>query len=762
MSLPFCSHTQKTLRKEQYISKNGFCIICLEAFRLCRVINHPPGPSSCEKDDTKSLDSLTNPYSIEANLDEVKKTKPDEFKKTTMKQEITGLCDLIGYSNDNNNHGVNSVISNMKNLWRKRGLTNKEDFPLMCCVAAPGQGKTELCRQLCLQETVDLEDVDEIISIHVSFGQFTTYNEDNEKNTTVFHKFLWRVLYALTNNLKWLYCSKKIPIENFHSLVSFIKENSSNINKNRITVLFAVDEIMKLPSDDVKNLLDSLATLQHLHLKNKIPTFVLVTSLSHHLVLHHITNVSTRPIQKILLPSIADDSFIRISDIIANDLINEITAEKGEESENYRKRIIKEGEIYRFFRIAVSMSGMRFRDLELILKSLYTKLVSQQAHANAISSRSSKLSLSGEYDPGVSCERIDPNNDKFYFSLKKAFLAPAFYCDTTHSPDFDKAMSIFSRLMIDPNFSISEDGTIKMLLSKGFIIVENRVTLISQYEFIPRINLASIHKYAMSTAESRSEFRCPSINSLAVKKNIPIEDYSYLSSTKPRVLKDHTTLMVNNILAEIYSSMKEIPVRFEDIMIWVELTRAYSYSHYFSHQLPSLDQVLPRATFMPWTNESLHVSSWIMTDKFLLSKEVELKNKQGNEEDSVAMINQSLGNQESAIITQSRKNSNTIDYVASHFTSYVEVKKTQVMLLCSMKLRENKGRCPVSLLAEIHQLAKSSGLTETSYYAVLYCSWPKDEIEKLDLPKGSIVVEKETLFEVLHLFGASCLFDIVD
>lgn len=338
----------------------------------------------------------------------------------------TGLCTLISYRNDDqsNIHGISAVNEHMKILWSKRGakLSNKENIPVMCCFGAQGQGKTELCRQLVLQKSIELENVDEFICIHVSFSQFTTFNETIESEIPTPQKIVWRVMYNISNFDKyWRY--NKTDLISPEDLLDLIRNNASTtIDKSRIAVLFAVDEILKIESNKIRGeILDLFATLQQNELLRSFPTFVMVTSLYHNQVTYHLRTKLGRPVHNILLPFLADQSLNEITEMIVEDLTKAITG-SGKDSPEYKKFYCSR-ELHRTIRIAVSISGIRFRDLELILKSLYRLFVSQEMHERARTLKLSVMSLSGEYDPNKSSTEL--NDIKLYVDLRNSLLTPS-------------------------------------------------------------------------------------------------------------------------------------------------------------------------------------------------------------------------------------------------------------------------------------------------------------------------------------------------
>lgn len=292
------------------------------------------------------------------------------------------------------------------------------------------------------------------------------------------------------------------------------------------------------------------------------------------------------------------------------------------------------------------------------------------------------------------------------------------------------------------------------------ILVKSQISKVkSNFDFIPGINFAFLHLYASQTSSNRNEFVSNSFQNSVQPKDQ--ENGSFLFSIKPRKLKDHIILMINNSICAVYSSTIDLIKNFEYIMILVELLRAYSISFCSLNLSPNLVDILPDSKFHLWGTESLQISSFIMSKDFILSKQVDLTKQNKDDTVSMTMIKESIIYQESAMITQSTaEDSEIIEYVASHFSSYENGKETPVKMLCSMKFRQTNNINPISILNEIHKLAEKSGLKEGSYYAVLYCSSNVD-INSYDLPKGSIVVGRDTLLNVLHTFGASCVLDLV-
>lgn len=349
--------------------------------------------------------------------------------------------------------------------------------------------------------------------------------------------------------------------------------------------------------------------------------------------------------------------------------------------------------------------------------------------------------------------------------LRRVLHAPVLNCNMSlEYKYFEKIMDIFLNMIINSNFSIKEDEEIRFLQDQGIIIILSRNIYESLYSFIPRVNLGFINNYALESAEIRSEFKSTSINAFERFKNVSIENY-YLTSPQPRKLDDYSVMFTNNIISAVYDSIKKPSFNFEDIMVLVELLRALSYRKLSSTSLPSLDQVLPKSKFVPWNSESIHVASWIMNDLFFPVKQVVLNREDLEITDNLHVPKKMIyftNNQKYAIISRPRDTiSPTIEYVASHFAFAHVEEDVPVKMLCSMKLCRDDNIDSTTILQylnDIHELARECGLKDETYYAVLYCCCSKDDIDK-ELPKGSIVVGKDTLREVLYPFGASCFLD---
>lgn len=102
-----------------------------------------------------------------------------------------------------------------------------------------------------------------------------------------------------------------------------------------------------------------------------------------------------------------------------------------------------------------------------------------------------------------------------------------------------------------------------------------------------------------------------------------------------------------------------------------------------------------------------------------------------------------------------------IEYVGCHMSALEQDRRRDILLLCSMKLREASAitsSVAISLAKSIHDLAKAANLERGSYYVVLYCCTPRAKFwEQEGVPEGTMFVPFEDVRNLLHPFGASFL-----
>lgn len=233
-------------------------------------------------------------------------------------------------------------------------------------------------------------------------------------------------------------------------------------------------------------------------------------------------------------------------------------------------------------------------------------------------------------------------------------------------------------------------------------------------------------------------------------------------------------MLVSNIGVALYDTVKNLPSSFEDIIPRIELVRCFSFRKYsaLGSSTPAMNfsVILPHAKIECWNNENLAIASWVENDSFFPSLQISITKKE--RQNSLATshyINQKLiekacdVNCAAAIITRAQNdNSDGIEYAARHFAAYYErsdgtVEERPVICLCSMKLQESD---PETLAKQLHQMAKELSLSEQSYYVLIYCCWSQQDVNKLSLPRGTVVIGIETLQVIFRPFGASYLLEL--
>jgi hypothetical protein len=277
--------------------------------------------------------------------------------------------DIIGqYFNSEDSFYMIRQILNSN--WSYRGnRATKEHLEIACTAGTQGQGKTELCKQLCLKNsTWDLVGVKKMVTIPISFNQDCTFAKC-ELDTADDFCIVWRILrvFGISDDNFSMYPAK------LEDLISFIRKCNcaEGEDPKSVGVFLLFDEILKVQICDTKyfeRVLDVITTLQQRHLRNMFPTFVFITSLQLLPVSKYLVEGSGRKVCCVSLPI-----FCRIDlEVVASKLyiffctvlcIGKAIAQK--------EQLIRFKNLENLIRIVVSVSGRHFRTLELAMGVVY-------------------------------------------------------------------------------------------------------------------------------------------------------------------------------------------------------------------------------------------------------------------------------------------------------------------------------------------------------------------------------------------------------
>lgn len=721
-----------------------------------------------------------NPSPDRVSINTLLKSCVRSMKENT-ERTTTGLCKLIGYQTSNDKDygvptGIEAVRIAVNQLWKCKGnrAIHKENVPVMCVFATQGQGKTELCRSLVLSNKLhlELEDVDTIMCIHVSFNQFSTYSQADEE-MGIEKALILRVVRTTTScrNLPASDCEK---LNSLQDLLQAIRQacckTTDSSEANRVGILLAVDEILKVTVvEERRKLLDALASLQQDELLNSLPTFVLITSLNYQFVQTHYVTETKRYITPILLPTIMEESFENISDAIFADILMAATA--GDEMR--RKKVVGQGDLRRLINVAVWQSGRNFRSLEEVIKAIFTRVVSPTSRDAALKSKSSKLAAFPEYQSSSLASLNDLDNADVRRGLVEALSVPAngIMANIKKHDLYETALACFLSLIVCPNEYIDEADVLELQMSGGLFVRSRREGKVN--EIVPRVNLAFLYTYALQTCGARSEWRMT-------------ENSCYLTTDRKKQLRYHIPLLINNIGAAINGTVYGLADSFEHVLPWIELVRMHAFHRKNSALHPPpvrLEAVLPDVIIALWdahkdfilaAHSELHTLEAIPTGELKETRD-ELKQAQGNAEDATKRLLEFTLREKGNywVITQpsitSKTKTKAVEYAATYFASYQEddfgeidvSSQTPILLVASVKLRDPSCVDILQELKKIHATCKACNLVEGSYYAVLYCCNSASKVpDPVFLPKGSIVVPIETLEKIFRPFGASCLLHI--
>lgn len=688
---------------------------------------------------------------------------------------VPGLSRLIGYQSEsfrsNVPVGIASVKSQISDLWNCRGAqATKNSVPIMSTFATAGQGKTELCIQLVIDETLhqDLPDVDDFMAIHISFNQTTTFN--SRYDTSPARAIAWRVLQAvlgkdrITKEEDWrdLQC-----YQDLETLVLDLRNALKKVDQpyERFGILLCIDETLKVESELCKRMLNELGSLQQESLNRNIPTFVLFTGLHYDNLFKEFQTDSGRPLKRVTIPTMTDRSLEEISKMVSTALIS-IAKYDDRFMGNCHvlSACVQRLVLWMFLRC-----GRHFRALENAVQRLFAILISgdtldkYQAAFPDESSRSVLGSHHKYFRPNPEHHTVDKK--EWEDGTVRGRLANSFLSTIQGFDDggmFDFCANMFCDLVAhydnfkenDCSSFFTEDKAMIHAERQGAVFISDRLSD-EMSSVQPRVSLPYLFHSAIRVWGRKMQ--------VSISDNIGVRP-DYIWAHDGHCLQDLLPVLLANIGIGLDGLSSKLSTSFEFTMVFVELLRGYVISKHFSgyQQDFSLDNILPGAIVKPHAaGARIELASWVLGNSIIPMLRLSRKRGSDRDENFELLMVKNLMEQANTVSCIQPKGIDTkgIEYAAKHFVTFDENGYEQpVVFLVSMKLREaNTVQSLASWAEAIHNLAKQAQLKSGQYYAVLYGCWPKDSIDVCKLPAGTIVVPAETILRVLRPFGGGCL-----
>lgn len=698
--------------------------------------------------------------------------------RSKTRKMIPGLSRLIGYQCANESHsavGIDSVKNRLEELWLRRGSgANKNNVPILSTFATAGQGKTELCLQLVLDECLHekLDGVEEMVAIHITFNQatpFTTGDSNMGLPNAVAHRVI-RSIVAEEGNMNKYPWREMRCYENLHDLIADVRESLKRPEwtDNQFGILLCVDETLKIAAADselCKSLLEDLGALQQNALETNVPTFVLVTGLHYDKTFQEFQTSSGRPLKLVTLPMLATHALSNVARNISAQLIEVAKWDPSFEEAKMSARV------HRMVLWMLNMTGRHFRALEESVKRIFAILVSDLALSkykeNTIPEESwSVFASSSDFQPNPEYHDICINNwdeSKVRITLSYAFMSTV-QARLDDEDLFNFCCDLFCNLVYqydqgtEEAFYVVETEMMIRAETLGVVFIKKRkADTLSSVQ--PRVSLPYLFNAARTIfrGRQRSRMMVDSDNPELLLKGVR----GKLSSLLPALLA--------NIGVCLNGLVSNLPTSFELVMPFVELFRIHIFSIFRSDDPIQLEDVLPGIIVKPRSavTPNIQVPSWVL-DNELTPMERLPRPRTGSKDPANVLIDtlKDRTNEEAeassrlvALMQPTKGNTKGIEYAARHV---VEVNENDVerplLWLASMKLREASTSSMLPKLARrVHEVASESQLSPDQYYAVLYGCWPRESVPTELLLENTVVVPSETIQKVLRPFVGGCL-----
>jgi len=663
------------------------------------------------------------------------------------------LVDIIGqYFNGEDSFYMISQI--LYSNWSYRGNSaTKEHLEVACTAGTQGQGKTELCKQLCLKNsTWNLIGVRKMVTIPISFNQDCTF-ANSELDIAVDFCIVWRILraFGISDDDFSMYPSK------LEDLISFIRKCNcaEGEDPKSVGVFLLFDEMLKVETCDTKyfqRLLDVITTLQQRHLRNMFPTFVFITSLQLLPVSKYLVEGSGRRVRCVPLPI-----FCQIDlEVVASKLYSFFCTVLciGKTTEQI-EQLIRFKNLENLIRIVVSVSGRHFRTLELAMGVVYGHLITKEQHELALTTGVQEVGLfrpdlgtvevahqtkvvkkrsrsSGHSQLSV----LDRKGAGVDMAVRDVFMTIVNNMDLSgvDARMYEEVKELFFQLIVNSNHHVSE-FEVYHLEAVNLVYVKKRDPERRMY-IVPRVSLPCLYFFVNTSR----------------------------ASCTPKTLNLHVDTLLQMIGTELSRPFDELPVAFEMVMPLAELITVAAHLREPS-QIMTMQDLLPGVIFRPWENESLRVASFVTSSAitlFMSTNNDHTAHYPGQSDGKRAVrgaVGLSLTPDCNAIYIHQKApiNMEEIEHVSRLFS--LADGQQPVPCFCSMKIR--KGIQPDKLARRMHAFIKKEiqpstdyTLPESSYYIIIYCCTKGiDDVNAVDLPPGTMVVPYETVQRILYPFG---------
>lgn len=716
-----------------------------------------------------------------------------ESLRTKASAMVPGLSRMIGYQCVDEQLfpvGIESVKVVLNDIWKHRGAgANKDNVAIMCTFAAAGQGKTELCLQLMLNTTLhlNLTGVQQLVAIHITFGQDTSFN--SELDSTPVKSVAWRVVRSLS--------STQVPAQgtvdcydNLWALVADVRDSlKGTLDTKEFGILLCVDEILKVAvanPDLCRNLLDQLGALQQCSLTQEIPTFVMITGLFFDAVIKDFRTKFGRPLKLVALPMLASISLESVANTISNALVSVAKFDR-----SYTQ--VFNAEVKRLVLWIVYVTGKSFRALEKCVDRLFQILVSAETLASF--SEANPTSVMNCFVPNTTYHCLD--QVKWKDGTVRNVLSSSFLTTVIAPLDdselFHYCCDIFCDLVYhydkgsEDNYECIENEMMIKAQSLGVIFIKRRNA--DHFNLVqPRVSLPYL--FAASKA-------------ICVANGLPYgNNFGFTSSADD--LKNLLPVLLANIGIGIYSLTARLPTSFEFTIPYVELFRIHVLTiKQQSGEKLNVYDILPgalvkhnagTAEVATITAVDVKISAAVDIDAvasddadtasvdidvaafitespicpLLQLTIVNTEKKSHPKKSNVSWMIEKQNNVNAVerpvfLIESNSQQTQGIDYVGRHFIVNDEGGRDCVLLwLTSMKLREaNTVTSLLGYAKRIHDVASAAGLQSDAYFAVLYGCWRTGDINMGALPSKTVVVAAETILRMFRPFGGGCLELIV-
>lgn len=692
-----------------------------------------------------------------------KHVKPLRQEDIVKNLSTNTLVNIIGkyYNGEETFATIRQVLSRN---WECRGNNaTKEHIDILCTAGVQGQGKTELCKQLCQQNcTWGLKGVKTMVTIPISFNQDCTFAKSEllQSDETC---IVWRILRAFG------ICDddfSKYP-STLNELIRLIRRSncSEGSRTDSVGVFLLVDEIMKVEFCDksfFRRVLDIVTTLQQRQLRDGFPTFVLITSLKLLPVSHHLVEGSGRRVQCISLPIFCDMDLDGVTDKI-NAFFHTVLCIDKTPAE--RQRLVRYKNLQNLIRIVVSVSGRHFRTLELALGVVYGHLVSGKQHEMAksmgfsdvdlfrpkicdqgnvgISSKAPITTKKRHSTDSVQLSVFDRKGSGVDFAVRDVFMSIVSNMDMAgvNIAMYENVKDLFFELIINPSLTKLE-SEVYHLESYNLVYIKNRDPDRTMH-IVPRVSLPLMYFFLSGAG-----------------------DVSQQRPSGPKTLNLHTDTLLSMIGQQLSRPYRELPAAFEAVMPIVELITVAAHLR-MPNRVIALEDLLPGAVFCPWGKETLRVAPFVMASEITLFTPTNDSFPADHEQQTqqtravCGAVQMALSSDCSSVYIHQTESVNMeqIEHVSRLFS--LAGQQQAVPCFCSMKIRE--GTKPASLARSMHnfiidhiQPSKSYSLQDESYYVVIYCCCD-DVIALEDLPPGTVVVPYKTVRSLLYPFGLNQL-----